>query len=76
MLKKKSKETGILLIKIDITHFTLLKLESLANSLIWYGTVYPEIDWRWASAQKSVVVINIFQMICMGHVLEALGAYQ
>ena len=33
MLKKRSMETGILLIKIDMAHFTLVNLEILANSL-------------------------------------------
>ena len=28
------------------------------------------------SAKKTVLVNNIFQMICMGHVLEAPGPYQ
>ena len=28
------------------------------------------------SAKKTVMVINILQMICIGHVLEAPGPYQ
>ena len=28
------------------------------------------------SAKKTVMVINILQMICIGHVLEAPGLYQ
>ena len=28
------------------------------------------------SAKKTVMVINILQMICIGHVLEAPGSYQ
>ena len=38
--------------------------------ILWH--YYLEIEWRWASVlKKSVMVINILQMICIGHVLEA-----
>ena len=53
---KKLMETGILLIKMDIAHFTLVNMR--------------------VSAKKTVMVINILQMICIGHVLEAPGPYQ
>ena len=47
--EKKSMETGILLIKMDIAHFRLVKPGSFNSlrdvSLIWY--CYLEIDWRW-----------------------------
>ena len=53
---KKLMETRLLLIKMDITHFTLVNMR--------------------VSVKKTVMVINIFQMICIGHVLEARGPYQ
>ena len=53
---KKLIETEILLIKMDIAHFTLLNMR--------------------VSAKKAVMVINILQIICIGHVLEAPGPYQ
>ena len=56
MVQKKLMETGILLIKMDIAHFTLVNMR--------------------VSAKKIVMLIKIFQMICIGHVLEAPGPYQ
>ena len=56
MVKKKLMETGILLIKMDIAHFTLVNMR--------------------VSAKKTIMVINILQMICKGHALEAPGPYQ
>ena len=53
---KKLIETEILLIKMDIAHFTLLNMR--------------------VSVKKAVMVINILQIICIGHVLEAPGPYQ
>ena len=53
---KKLMETGILLIKMDIAHFTLVNMR--------------------VSAKKTIMVINILQMICKGHALEAPGPYQ
>ena len=49
-------ETGILLIKMGIAHFTLVNMR--------------------VSAKKAVMVINILQIICIGHVLEAPGPYE
>ena len=40
--------------------------------MLWH--CYLEIDCG-VSAKKSVMVINILQMICIGHVLEASGLY-
>ena len=40
--------------------------------ILWH--CYLEIDCRF-SAKQSVMVINILQMICIGHVLEATGLY-
>ena len=54
--EKKLMETGILLIKMDIAHFTLVNIR--------------------VSAKKTFMVINIFQMICIGHVLEVPEPYQ
>ena len=54
--EKKLMETGILLIKMDIAHFTLVNMR--------------------VSVKKTVMAINILQMICIGHVLEAPERYQ
>ena len=54
--EKKLMETGILLIKMDIAHFTLVNMR--------------------VSAKRTAMVINILQMICIEHVLEAPGLYQ
>ena len=40
-----------------------------SNNYLYYDTVTCQ-------CQKSVMVISILQMICIGHVLEALGLYQ
>ena len=53
---KELVETGILLTKMDITHFILVNIR--------------------ASAKKTVMIINILQIICIGRVLEAPGPYQ
>ena len=53
---KKFMETGILIIKINISHFTLVNMR--------------------VSSKKTVMVTNILQMVCIGHVLEAPGPYQ
>ena len=53
---KKLMETGILLIKMDIAHFTLVNMR--------------------VSAKETAMVINILQMICIEHVLEAPGQYR
>ena len=53
---KQLMETGILLIKMGIAHFTLVNMR--------------------VSAKKAVMVINILQIICIGHVLEAPGPYE
>ena len=53
---KKLVETGILLIKMDIAHFTLVNMR--------------------VSAKETAMVINILQMICIEHVLEAPGQYR
>ena len=63
MLKKKLIETGILLIKMEIAHFTLVKLDIL--------TVQER-----SVPKKSVMAISIFQMICIGHALEVPEPYQ
>ena len=65
---------------MDIAHFALVnsKLGNF-NSLreaVWiiFWHCYLEIDWRWESVpEKSVMVISILQMICIGHVPEAPG---
>ena len=54
--EKKLMETGILLIKMDIAHFTLVNMR--------------------VSAKETAMVINILQMICIEHVLEAPGQYR
>ena len=47
--EKKLTETGILLIKMDIVHFTLVKSKhGNFNSL-------REIIWRWESVPKKVL---------------------
>ena len=48
-------ETGSLLIKMYIAHFTLVHMR--------------------VSAKKTVMVINILQMVCIGYALEAPGPY-
>ena len=65
---------------MDIAHFTLVNskpgnFDSL-REVVWiiFWHCYLEIDWRWESvSEKSVMVINILQMICIGHVPEAPG---
>ena len=59
--KKKLMETGILLIKMDIAHFTLVNSKpGIFNNLrevIWIilRHCYLEIDWRWESVPKKVL---------------------
>ena len=48
-------------------------LKEVIRIILWH--CYLEIDCR-VSAKKSVMVINILQMICIGHVLENAGLYQ
>ena len=66
--EKKLMGTGILLIKMDIAHFTVVNSKpGNFNSVIWIilWHYYLEIDWRWESVpKKSVMVFNIFQMLC------------
>ena len=58
MVQKKLIEAGMLLIKMDIAHFTLV------NMIV--------------SAKKNcyIMVINILQMICIGHIFDAAGPCQ
>ena len=74
--EKKLLETGILIIKMDIAHFTGKpgNFNSLKNYIM---TLLP---WNWlkmrVGAKKSATVNNILQMIYIGHVLEAPGLCQ
>ena len=52
--RKRVNETGILLTKIYIAHFTLVKLEILIANFC-----YLEIDWRWESLLKKVLRLLI-----------------
>ena len=79
MVKKKSMETGILLIKMDVGNFTLVNLDILANSLRDFNLMAPvslKLIEDACQCQRSVLFINILQMICMRHVFEAVGPYQ
>ena len=48
------------------------------REVIWI--ILTLLPWNWlkmrVSVKKSVMVINILQMICIGHVVEAPGLYQ
>ena len=43
--------------------------------ILWHSVTLKLIEDE-NQCQKSVVVINILQVICMGHALEAPGPYQ
>ena len=56
--EKKLMETGVLVIKMDIAHFTLVNLEILSLRevtliILWHR--YLEIDRRWESVPKKVL---------------------
>ena len=77
--EKKSMETGILLLKVDVGHFTLVNLDILGNSLRDFNLMAPvslKLIEDEIQCQRSVLFINILQMICMQHVFEAVGPYQ
>ena len=73
-------ETGILLIKMDIAHFTLVNLDILTVSErqfeLYYDTVTLKLTEDERQCQKCAMVINTLQMICIGHALEAPALYQ
>ena len=60
--EKKLMETGTLLIKLDSTFYT---------GKPWHFNSLREVN-----AKRGVTAINILQMICIGHALEAPGPYQ
>ena len=62
---------------MDIAHFTLVNLKILTIEERKFDLYYDtESIYYGSQCQKSVVVISILQVICLGHVLETPGSYQ
>ena len=76
--EKSLMETGILLLKMGIAHFTKVNLEILTvqGKQFEFDIVTLKLIENESQCQKIVMVINVLQMICIGHVLKAPGPYQ